>query len=65
MMVKDMLSNEHTETAMPEEELVEHKRVLVYRHIAWMAALRHAMRKKKPWEVFSESKTKCSLTLVL
>ncbi|MEM7371179.1 MAG: bestrophin family ion channel [Bacteroidota bacterium] len=57
MMIKDMVSNAHAEEEVSEEELAQHKRVFVHRHIAWMAALRHAMRKKKPWEVFTDYKT--------
>jgi len=30
---------------------------LVYRHIAWITALRHAMRQPKKWEVFDQHRT--------
>ncbi|MBT8256047.1 MAG: hypothetical protein KJO23_05830, partial [Bacteroidia bacterium] len=33
------------------------KRKLIYRHIAWMTALRYAMRQKKPWETTSSHRT--------
>ncbi len=57
MMIKDMINNEHAVQTNTEDELYQHKRTLVYRHIAWMSALRHAMRQKKTWEVFAEHKT--------
>lgn len=57
MMIKDMVTNEHAKLPMTDEELAEHKKTFVYRHIAWMTALRHAMRKAKPWEVFREHRT--------
>lgn len=57
MMIKDMVSNEHAQEPASEQELHAEKKILIYRHIAWMTALRHAMRKGKPWEVFGEHKT--------
>ena len=57
MFVQDMLTNEHAETQMTEEELQTEIRTLTYRHIAWMTALRHAMRVPKPWETFREHKS--------
>ena len=57
MMVQDMVNNQHAENPMSEEELKEHKRVLTYRHIAWLTALRYAMRQKKSWEAAMEHTT--------
>lgn len=57
MMIQSMLSNEYTEKAMDDKELKKHKQQLVYRHIAWMTALRHAMRQSKKWEVFEKHRT--------
>jgi len=57
MMTQGMVNNQHAEIPMSEEALKEHKRVLVYRHIAWMTALRYSMRQKKSWEAFEESHT--------
>ena len=50
MFVQDMLSNEHTSIPLSEAELKHEVKTLTYRHIAWMTALRHAMRQPKPWE---------------
>ena len=57
MKVMAMVSNEHSKSPVTDEELTEIKKVLIYRHIAWLTALRHAMRKPKKWEVFDEEKT--------
>ncbi|WP_411030761.1 bestrophin family protein [Spongiimicrobium sp. 3-5] len=57
MKTKDMVTNEYTEIPVDKEELEEHKKVLVHRHIAWLTALRHAMRQPRKWEVFEESHT--------
>ena len=57
MFVQDMLTNEHTEFVLSEEELQHEIKTLTYRHIAWMTALRHAMRMPKPWETVFLEKT--------
>lgn len=57
MKVKDMVTNEYAEQPASEKELAEHKRVLIYRQIAWLTALRHAMRQPRKWEVFHKSRT--------
>lgn len=55
--VQDMVSNEHTETPVSEEQLTQEIKTLTYRHIAWMNALRHSMRASKPWETTVKHKT--------
>lgn len=50
MFVQDMLSNEYASTPMTPAALDHEIKTLTYRHIAWMTALRHAMRASKPWE---------------
>lgn len=57
MFLQDMLTNEHTETALSEEELKEEIKTLTYRHIGWMTALRFAMRAPKPWETTVNEKS--------
>ena len=57
MFVQDMVTNEHTSVQLSKEELNHEIKTLTYRHIAWMAALRHAMRASKPWETFTDEKT--------
>ena len=57
MMIKDMITNERVKEPLPRNEVDEIIRRMVYRHIGWMTALRHAMRQTKPWEVFLHSKS--------
>ena len=56
IMVMDMITNEYASEAMTEEEMYSHKKTIIYRHIAWMTALRYAMRQRKPWETNREIK---------
>lgn len=57
MKVKDMVTNEYAEIELSDKELKKHVKDLVFRHIAWMTALRYAMRQPRTWEVFSEQRT--------
>lgn len=57
VFVQDMLDNEHEENHSSQEVLNEQIRILTYRHIAWMTALRYAMREMKPWETSVKHKT--------
>ena len=57
MFLQDMLTNEYAKTPFTETQLQTEIKTLTYRHIAWMTALRHAMRMPKPWETFSEHKS--------
>lgn len=57
MFTQDMVSNEHTKDNFTKTELDLEKKKLTYRHIAWMTALRHAMRQTKPWETASASRS--------
>ncbi|MEH0156649.1 bestrophin family ion channel [Limibacter armeniacum] len=52
MKTKDMVTNEYATEPETEAELKEQKRILVYRHIAWLTTLRYAMRQRKKWETF-------------
>ncbi len=55
--VQQMVNNDYADLPIDNDELYHIKRTLIYRHIAWMTALRHSMRKKKPWEVTTDEKT--------
>jgi putative membrane protein len=57
MYVQDMVTNEHSKLPLSEEEIQHEIKTLTYRHIAWMTALRHAMRMPKPWETILDNKT--------
>lgn len=57
VFVQDMITNEYAEEPMSKAELQNEIKVLTYRHIAWMNALRHAMRASRPWETTVNHKT--------
>ncbi|MEM6771170.1 MAG: bestrophin family ion channel [Bacteroidota bacterium] len=57
MFVQDMVTNEYANVKLTKEALQHEVKTLTYRHIAWMTALRHAMRAAKPWETIGEEKT--------
>lgn len=50
MFAQDMLTNEHSAEKLSEEELQKEIKTITYRHIAWLTALRHAMRSSRTWE---------------
>ena len=50
MMVEDFVTNEHARNPLGAAELKAEKKILIYRHIAWLTALRYAMRESRPWE---------------
>lgn len=54
MFTQDMVTNEHASIKLSKEELHHEVRTLTHRHIAWMTALRYAMRQSKPWETGAE-----------
>jgi len=55
--LQDMLNNDYATKPVEQEEIDKEIRTLTYRHIAWMTALRHAMRHAKPWETSVQHKT--------
>lgn len=57
MFVQDMINNEHAQKPMDDSLLQKEIKILTYRHIAWMTALRHAMRTPKPWETVMKHKS--------
>lgn len=57
MKSRDMVNNDKATNPASEEELKSIKKTLVKRHIAWLTALRHAMRQPRQWEVFNEART--------
>ncbi|MEM1257447.1 MAG: bestrophin family ion channel [Bacteroidota bacterium] len=50
MFVQDMVTNEYCHETIGKKEVNEEIKALTYRHIAWMVALRYAMRATRPWE---------------
>ena len=57
VFVQDMLSGEHASEQIPPDILKKEVKTLTYRHIAWMTALRHAMRNQTKWETTSRHRT--------
>lgn len=57
MFIQDMVTNEYANVKLSKSELDHEIRALTYRHIAWMTALRHAMRMSKPWETVMNEKS--------
>ena len=57
IMLNDFITNDFTEQKASDEELRSIRKTLIMRHVAWMTALRHAMRARKPWEHFMQEKT--------
>ena len=50
IQVQDLVTNEHASEPVDAAELATHKKTLIHRHLAWLTALRHAMRQPRPWE---------------
>ena len=50
MKVQEMINNQYASSPVELEDIKKEKKVLIYRHIAWMTALRYAMRQRKSWE---------------
>lgn len=56
-MVNDFITNEYALKNRTDAEFFEIKKAMIMRHIAWMTALRHALRVKKPWETTTNNKS--------
>lgn len=57
MKVQDMVQPEKEKTPENMDWCREQHVILIYRHIAWLTAMRHNMRAKRKWEVFDKVKT--------
>lgn len=57
VFVQDMLSDEHAKERVSAAAIQAEIKTLTYRHIAWMTALRYAMRNKQQWETTSNHRT--------
>ncbi len=56
MLVQDMVTNEYSQSHS-QDELDAEIKTLTYRHIAWMTALRHAMREPRLWEILKHERS--------
>lgn len=52
--VKGFLSNQFTTDELPQKDLNEEIKTLIYRHIAWLYALRSQLLLPTPWEHISQ-----------
>jgi putative membrane protein len=50
ILTLDFINNHFTDNPKSEEELYEIRKRIIYRHIAWLTALRYQLRQPKPWE---------------
>lgn len=57
LKTKDMVTPEYAPNPVDESTLQGYVKILIYRHIAWLTALRHAMRQPRKWEEFEEHST--------
>ncbi len=57
IMVNDFITSDFTEHDPGEAKLKSIKKELIFRHIAWLTALRHALREPRPWELFLKHQT--------
>jgi len=57
MVVKDFVTNHFASEKASESEIREIHEELIGRHVAWLTALRHAMRQPRPWEYQLEHPT--------
>lgn len=57
MKIQDMVTNEYLQHPVPDDEISNHKKALIYRHIAWLTALRYSMRERKTWEAQHKAQT--------
>lgn len=51
--VRDYLTNRHAATPLTETDLEVARRQLIYRHFAWLSALRYQLREPRVWENMS------------
>jgi len=49
-MVKDFITNKHASNAVSDDELHRIHQRLIYRHLAWLTALRFQLRQPRKWE---------------
>jgi putative membrane protein len=55
ILVKDYVTNRHAHTPLQENELRAAHRRLIYRHLAWLTALRFQLREPRDWESMNKA----------
>lgn len=56
-MVNDFITNEFSSKNYSKEELFVIRKEIILRHVAWLTALRHALRKPMEWESSFDNKS--------
>lgn len=54
IMVRDYITNKHAAEKLSEAELTSIHKQLLYRHMAWLTALRYQLREPRVWEAIYE-----------
>jgi ion channel-forming bestrophin family protein len=54
MMVKTYITNKHAQQTLSNNELEAVRARLIYRHVAWLTALRHQLRQPREWETMDK-----------
>lgn len=57
LLVNDFITNDFADQPAGEEDLASTRRTMIMRHIAWLTALRYAMRQPRPWEEWLQHRT--------
>ena len=57
VMACELVNNDQSAAAASEEQLASCRKTLIHRHLAWLTALRYAMRASRPWESFESHRT--------
>ena len=55
MMVNDYVTNQHAVTPLTDSELKAIHQQLIYRHLAWLTALRFQLREPRGWESLNKT----------
>lgn len=50
VLVRDYISNSHAKNPLTTNEINDIKKNMIYRHFAWLTALRFQLREKREWE---------------
>lgn len=58
IMSRDFVTNRHATKSLSEPELSKIHRRLVYRHIAWVNALRYQLRQPRTWETLTSKENR-------
>ncbi len=57
MTVQDLVTKDAAKNSMSDSELHQEHKTIIHRHIAWLTALRYAMRQPRTWEYVMREKT--------